>query len=226
MADPHLEVPNNDLAVAEAPPDLAGVSRGSNLRRLIQRIYNKASDTANALWSLRGCSSVGFGARVKGRVRVENRGSIRIGKRFNLSGRWIPVEMLTGEGGQIEIGHDVWINFGTVIGARSRVTIGNRSQVGQHCIICDTDFLDLASPAAMPPGGSIEIGDNVWLAGRVTVRPGVKIGSGAVIVSGSIVESDVPPNVIAGGIPARVLSKVGHAPNEMDKTPVAHFVST
>jgi FkbH-like protein len=226
MADPHLEVPNNDVAVAEAPPDLAGVSRGSSLSRLIQRIYNKASDTANALWSLRRCSSVGFGARVKGRVRVENRGSIRIGKRLNLSGRWIPVEILTGEGGQIEIGHDVWINFGTVIGARSRVTIGNRSQVGQHCIICDTDFLDLASPAAVTPGGSIEIGDNVWLAGRVTVRPGVKIGSGAVIVSGSIVESDVPPNVIAGGIPARVLSKVGHAPNEMEKRSVAPFVST
>jgi FkbH-like protein len=217
MVEPRLEVPSSAVAIAAAAPaDPPGVSRGSNLSRLTRRIINKAKDTANAIWSLRGCNSVGLGARVKGRVRIENRGSITIGKRFNLSGRWIPVEILTGRAGQVEIGHEVWINFGTVISARSRITIGDRSQIGQHCIICDSDFPDMSAPTAVLPSGSIEIGENVWIAGRVTVRPGVKIGSGAVIVSGSIVESDVPPNVIAGGIPARVLAKVAHEPDALN----------
>jgi len=225
MVEPRFEVPNSAVASAAAPTYPSGGSRGSSLGRLAQRIFNKASDTANAYWSLRRCTSVGYGARVKGRVRIENRGSITIGKRFNLSGRWIPVEILTGEGGQIEIGQEVWINFGTVIGARSRITIGNRSQIGQHCIICDSDFPDMASPAALLPSGGIEIGDDVWIAGRVTVRPGVKIGSGAVIISGSVVESDVPPNVIAGGIPARVLSKVAHERNEIKNVSGADMLS-
>ena len=37
---------------------------------------------------------------------------------------------------------------------------------------------------AMP----IEIGDDVWLAGRVMVRPGSRIGAGAVIGAGSVVD--------------------------------------
>jgi FkbH-like protein len=141
-----------------------------------------------------------------------------------LSGRWIPCEILTGEGGQIEIGQEVWINFGTVIGARDRIVIGSNSSIGQHCIICDSDFPDMASPATMPRSG-IEIGENVWIAGRVTVRPGVKIGSGAVIVAGSVVESDVPPNVIVGGIPARVLTKVAHPLQAVSTASVAHLPS-
>ena len=210
MAEPHLEVPDIPVAVAATPSAAARASRDSSLRPLVQRVINKVRDTANALWSLRRCTSVGLGARVKGRVRVENRGSVTIGRRFNLSGRWIPVEILTGKEGRIQIGHEVWVNFGTVISARGRITIGDRSQIGQHCIICDSDFPDLDTTDSKLPRGDIEIGDDVWIAGRVTVRPGVKIGSGAVIISGSIVESDVPPNVMAGGIPARVLSKVAH----------------
>jgi FkbH-like protein len=225
MAEPHLEVPNEIVARSAVPAGPSAVNRGSSLVRLLQRIWGKASDTANALWSLRHCTSVGFGARVRGRVRIENRGSITIGRRFNLSGRWVPVEILTGAGAQVEIGDEVWINFGTVIGARSRIAIGNRSQIGQHCIICDSDFPELASPASMLPSGQIEIGDDVWIAGRVTVRPGVRIGSGAVIVSGSIVESDVPPNVIAGGIPARVLSKVARESKDVKKPSVPPVVT-
>jgi FkbH-like protein len=215
MAKPRLEVPDSATSPAPAAHESPGPAAGG-LTRLIHRIVSKVTDTANARWSLRRCTSVGSGARVKGRVRVENRGSITIGRRFNLSGRWVPVELLAGAGARIQIGEEVWINFGTVLGARSRIIIGNRSQIGQHCIVCDSDFPDVAQPAFLPPGGDIEIGDDVWIAGRVTIRPGVRIGSGAVIISGSIVESDVPPNVIAGGIPARVLSRLT---SQADATP-------
>ncbi len=223
MAEPRLEGANSVAALSGASAGSSAPSRRASLSGLLQRATSKVSDTANALWSLRRCTSVGLGARAKGRARVENHGSITIGRRFNLSGRWIPVELLTGPRGRIEIGDEVWINFGTVIAANTRVTIGNRSQIGQHCIIADTDFPDtegLAAPEGAP-SGAIEIGDDVWIAGRVTVRPGVKIASGAVIVSGSVVESDVPPNVIAGGIPARVLSKIASEPEVIEKSSVA-----
>lgn len=44
-----------------------------------------------------------------------------------------------------------------------------------------------------------------WLGGRVTVIPGVRIGRGAVIGSGSVVSRDIPERAIAVGNPARVV---------------------
>jgi len=186
---------------------------GLSIRQRVRRSATILTDMANARWSLRDCDSVGTGARVKGRMRVVNQGSIVIGDRLYAVSNWIPTELLTGKNGRIELGQAAWVNFGVVIAAQDRVTIGNRVMIGQHCIISDTDFFpDLPATGAPSQARPVEIGDDVWLAGRVTVRPGVRIGTGSVIIAGSIVESDIPANVIAGGIPARPLSRFQDQP--------------
>ena len=53
--------------------------------------------------------------------------------------------------------------------------------------------------------GDVIIEDYVWIASRVTVLPGVRIGRGSVIASGAVVTKDIPPMSIAGGIPAKVI---------------------
>lgn len=162
--------------------------------------------------ALKDCDRVGASARVAGRLRVENRGSIVIGDHLNVNSSWVPIELVTGSAGRIQIGDDVLINFGTVVAAGSRVSIGSGTMIGPHCIISDVDIpetlLDSTSIAALP----IDIGKGVWLAGRVTLRPGVKIGDGAAIVAGSIVETDVPAHYLASGIPARSLPRFGATP--------------
>jgi acetyltransferase-like isoleucine patch superfamily enzyme len=171
--------------------------------------------------ALKDCDRVGASARVAGRLRVENRGSIVIGDHLNVNSSWVPIELITGAGGRIQIGNDVLINFGTVVAAGSRVSIGSGTMIGPHCIISDVDIpetlLDSTPVAALP----IEIGKGVWLAGRVTLRPGVKIGDGAVIVAGSIVETDVPPHYMASGIPARSLPRLGATPQVATPPPAA-----
>ena len=77
--------------------------------------------------------------------------------------------------------------------------------IGQHCIISDSEMPEASVNGHPPAAKPIEIGAEAWLAGRVTVRPGVTIGEGAVITAGSIVETDIPPRVVAGGISVRVL---------------------
>jgi FkbH-like protein len=192
-----------------------GISKNSrrrsklSLRQWTSKLVNLVTETLNARWSMRHCNSVGHRPRVIGRMRVENRGSITVGERFSGTSKWVPIELLSDEGGRIEIGNSVWVNFGTVIAARDRVIIGDGVMIGQHCIISDTDFPDMPGAEARLGARPVEIGKDAWLAGRVTVRPGVRIGSGAVIIAGSIVESDIPEHVIAGGIPARPLSKLG-----------------
>ncbi len=54
----------------------------------------------------------------------------------------------------------------------------------------------------------IAIEENVWLGANVTVCGGVTIGAGAVIGAGSVVNHDIPANVIAAGVPCKVIRQI------------------
>src|SRR5512133_657949 len=53
--------------------------------------------------------------------------------------------------------------------------------------------------------GRIIIHDNCFIGYGSIIMPGVSIGPNAVVASGAVVTRDVPPNTVAGGVPARVL---------------------
>lgn len=57
-------------------------------------------------------------------------------------------------------------------------------------------------------------GNNVWLGAGVHIVQGVNIGDNSVIGAGSVVLSDIPPNVVAAGNPCRVIREI----TENDKT--------
>jgi acetyltransferase-like isoleucine patch superfamily enzyme len=181
------------------------------LKRRLQKGARYVAQVIRARFALKNCDHVGAGPRVAGRMRVENGGSIVIGDYLNINSSWIPTELLTGREGRIQIGNEVLMNFGTVIAAARSVSIGSGSMIGPHCIISDVDMPDLLADQAQA-AKPIEIGERVWLAARVTVRPGVRIGDGAVVAAGSIVERDIPANSMAIGIPARALPRMGGAP--------------
>lgn len=56
--------------------------------------------------------------------------------------------------------------------------------------------------------GHIYIEENVFIGARSTILPNVKIGENSIVGAGSIVTSDVPPNVVVAGSPARVLMTI------------------
>jgi acetyltransferase-like isoleucine patch superfamily enzyme len=156
---------------------------------------------------LRSCDQVGTKARTFWRPIIENRGRIVLGSRVRLNSHWAPIELVTGPQGVIDIGDGVYINYGSMISAQQSVRIGSNVMIGNYCIVADTETPCVGGP----PGGPsieprpVEIGDGVWLAARVTVLPGSRIGAGASIAAGSIVAGDIPEGCVAGGIPARVL---------------------
>ena len=57
----------------------------------------------------------------------------------------------------------------------------------------------------LPHKGDTVIGDDVWIGYEATIMPGVKIGSGAIVASKSVVTKDVPPYAVVGGNPAQVI---------------------
>ena len=60
----------------------------------------------------------------------------------------------------------------------------------------------------------IRIGDDVWIGANATIIAGVTIGNGSIIGAGSIVTKDIPANVIATGVPCKVLREVKESDRE------------
>lgn len=54
---------------------------------------------------------------------------------------------------------------------------------------------------------SAQIRNHVWIGTNVNVLKGVTIGDGAVIAARAVVNHDIPPNVLAGGVPAKVIKE-------------------
>ena len=113
----------------------------------------------------------------------------------------------------IEIGDNTWINNNFVaIAEHSSIKIGKNVLVGTNVEIYDSDFHGLereqrriSDPANAKP---VIICDDVFIGSNVKILKGVTIGQGSVIANGSIVSSNIEMNVVAGGMPAKIIRKV------------------
>lgn len=88
-------------------------------------------------------------------------------------------------------------------------------RVSSHIFACRQYFKariekDFGVSLTAPPfektvRGPVVVENDVWIAKGTLIRPGVKIGNGAVIAAGAVVTKDVPPYAIVGGNPARII---------------------
>lgn len=92
------------------------------------------------------------------------------------------------------------------------VTIGRFCSIGRRCSIGAAKH-DLTALTTHPIGASVgfisdistNIGSDVWIGDNVIILAGVTIGHGAVVAAGSVVNKDVAPYSIVGGVPSRVI---------------------
>lgn len=87
-------------------------------------------------------------------------------------------------------------------------------EIGQHCMLSEDIIIrtsdshpiyDMNIGQRINPARSVFIGDHVWIAARVCILKGCKIGNNSIIGVGSIVTREIPSNVIAVGNPAKVV---------------------
>jgi maltose O-acetyltransferase len=117
----------------------------------------------------------------------------------------------SGPVGLLSIGDDTAISGPLHVDLGARVYIGSRVHFG-HDVMLLTVNHELGRSGercgrliATP----IRIEDGVWVASRVTILPGVSVGRGAVIAAGAVVVTDVAPDTLVGGVPAKVVRDLG-----------------
>ncbi len=108
----------------------------------------------------------------------------------------------------IVIGKDVSIGFRCLLDARAGIAIGDNVIIASdtQIIAGGHDFNHPDFPPAPNPPDPIVIDDYVWIASRAMILPCL-IGRGAVIAAHAVVNKEVPPLAIAGGVPAKVIGK-------------------
>jgi acetyltransferase-like isoleucine patch superfamily enzyme len=116
-----------------------------------------------------------------------------------------------GPAAEVEVGRACTV-AGATFSSNDRIVVGDYTLISDGVVIADS-FAALPPDARRsPPGGAdrgsrreVRIGDDVWIGTRAVILGGARIGNGAIVGAGAVVEGEVPEFAIAAGNPARVV---------------------
>jgi acetyltransferase-like isoleucine patch superfamily enzyme len=100
------------------------------------------------------------------------------------------------------------------IGCSGKITIGNNVMLAPRVsIYAENHVFDNPNITIKAQGVAkmeVVIEDDCWIAANAVILAGVRIGKGAVVAAGSVVNEDVPAYAVVAGVPARVIkSRLG-----------------
>lgn len=116
--------------------------------------------------------------------------------------------MLTKPTPKIIIGNNVVIGRFSMITNKNLIKIGNDVLIGAFVQIIDVDHGFAAGKSIREQNaqiGEVIIGNDVWIGAGAKILKNVHIGDGAVIGANAVITSDVPPNAIMAGVPAKII---------------------
>ncbi len=150
------------------------------------------------------------------------RGMVFLGRRVEIHatpelsrmeiGRWVHI----GDGnaircheGSLRIGDKVVFGKDNVVNTYLDIEIGESTLVADWCYICDFDHkMDDVTMPIKDQGivkSPVRIGPDTWVAAKVTVLRGTRVGRGCVLGAHAVVKGDIPDYSIAVGSPAKVV---------------------
>ncbi len=141
------------------------------------------------------------------RYRSERPCGLRVG---HDTGVYVGTTFDLGPHGEVEVG-DYCTLVGPIISTNGRVTIGDYVLISYEVVMAD-------SFVAVPPGATggasrpipeaeIMIGDCAWIGTRAVLLPGARLGEGAIVGAGAVIDFEVPAYAIVAGNPARIVGR-------------------
>ena len=112
------------------------------------------------------------------------------------------------------------------------INIGDNVYIGPQCVLFGAREISIGSDVLISPGvvitshqhsylipkfpmrkqetrfDKVTIYDNVWIGANATILPGVKIYEGSIVAAGAVVNKDVPPYTMVGGVPAKKIKDI------------------
>jgi len=139
----------------------------------------------NTLWGLAGYN-IDRSARLISSVKIKGNFNLSVGK-------------------DTFIGHDTMI-----LGGKSTIVIGNYCDISSRVtLITGTHEIDVNGKRIAGAGKSLDIaiGDGVWIGVGAIILGGTIIGEKAIIAAGSVVNRNIEPYSVVGGVPAKLIKK-------------------
>ena len=101
----------------------------------------------------------------------------------------------------LNLGFNTDIGAYSYINAKHKVVIEDEVQIGSHCSIYSVSSIDNSY-------GKVVLKKNCRIGSHSTILPGVSIGKNSIIGAHSLVNKSIPDNVLAYGVPAKVIHKL------------------
>jgi len=168
-----------------------------NGRKIINMISRKFCITALKF----RLKEIGSSVRCEGKIKITGTRNIKIGDKCKFEKN---VQLKTEGRGYIHIGTNVKIGKGVKIVSNSNVTIEDNTYLGDYIVISDS--VSKTGEVQTPNGSKpVYIGKDTWIGKGTRIHAGITIGNGSTIAANSVLTKSVPPGVIAGGTPAKVI---------------------
>lgn len=118
-------------------------------------------------------------------------------------------------GGHVHFGKNIYANFNLTLVDDTHIYVGDFTMFGPNVTVATAGhpILPELRKQGYQYNAPVHIGENCWIGAGVLIMPGITIGDNVVIGAGSVVTKDIPSNVVAVGVPCKVLREV----NEHDK---------
>ncbi|MBI3719233.1 MAG: sugar O-acetyltransferase [Sphingobacteriales bacterium] len=118
------------------------------------------------------------------------------------------IPFYTNFGRHTKLGKNVFINHACSFLDLGGITIEDDVMIGPRVnIVTENHPLDPSKRRSLDLK-SVLIKKNAWIGANATILPGVTIGENSVVAAGAVVNKNVPPNVIVGGVPAKIIKSI------------------
>lgn len=162
-----------------------------------------------ALISIKGSMLFGYkrirGSKMESRLAVEGNGSLAIE-----SGHvhiYYGTDILVFKGANLTFKGNVTMNQRVQIICMDNITIGDDVMISRDVVIRDNDGGHEILTDGYKKTAPVIIGNHVWIGHGAMIVKGVTIGDGAIIGAGAWVATNVKPNALVMGDPARAIKK-------------------
>jgi acetyltransferase-like isoleucine patch superfamily enzyme len=157
--------------------------------------------------------SLGEGAVIEEGVLIFNPAYVHLASNVYIGHR----AMLCGDTrGELRIEEDVWVGPDCYMHSAGSIRIGRGTGIGPRVAIFTSVHSETPFPTPITDAplqfAEVEIGEGCDIGVASVLLPGARLGAGVQIGAGSVVIGEIPPGVIAAGVPARVKRRRGERP--------------